>query len=181
MDIPSISFDVHHRYTPEVRDLIGQKLRAAMAVLDDRTYRLLTPGHLRRLAEIASTTAPVVSLYLQLRPKRRVGRVWQPFLFQSQDRDIATLSHPSRARGHKRRIRPHRGGVDRGAPRHGSRGCVLRLPVARSLASNRPLHSFARRRSAVASAIHTPARADAGRAGPLRARPAIARGEPILH
>ena len=77
MDIPSVAVDVHHRYTPEIRDLIDEKLRTAMAVIDDTTYRLLTPSHLRRLAEIASPNAPVLSLYLQLTPERRVGRAWR--------------------------------------------------------------------------------------------------------
>src|ERR1700730_7494631 len=79
MDIPSVAIDVHHRYTPEIRDLIDQKLRTAMAVVDDAAYRLLTPGHLRRLVEIASPDAPVLSLYLQLTPDRRVGRAWHAF------------------------------------------------------------------------------------------------------
>lgn len=50
-----------------------------MAVVDDGTYRLLTPGHLRRLAEIELSKAPVLSLYLQLTPERRVGRAWHSF------------------------------------------------------------------------------------------------------
>jgi len=76
MQVPSVYIDVHHRYTPELRDQIDGKLQTAMALADGPSYRLLTPQHLRQLASIASPQAPVLSFYLQLGPARRVGRVW---------------------------------------------------------------------------------------------------------
>jgi peptide subunit release factor 1 (eRF1) len=75
MAVPSISVSVHDRYSPEVRDRIIEKLRPTAAV-SGGTYRLLTPAHLRALAEIAPSTEPVLSFYLQLTPERRAGRGW---------------------------------------------------------------------------------------------------------
>ena len=37
---------------------------------------MLTPQHLRQLAEFESPSAPVISFYLQLTPDRRVGGAW---------------------------------------------------------------------------------------------------------
>ena len=76
MAVPSISVSVHDRYSPEVRDRIVEKLRRPAAAVAGGTYRLLTPAHLRALAEIAPATAPVLSFYLQLTPERRIGRAW---------------------------------------------------------------------------------------------------------
>jgi hypothetical protein len=76
MAAPSISVSIHDRYSPEVRDRIVEKLRTSGAVADSGTYRLLTPAHLRLLAEITAP-APVLSFYLQLTPERRVGRAWR--------------------------------------------------------------------------------------------------------
>jgi peptide chain release factor subunit 1 len=80
MSIPSFSVSVQDRYTPEVRDRILEKLQASASAVDDTAYRMLTPAHLRALAEIDSADAPVLSLYLQLTPERRAGRAWRIFL-----------------------------------------------------------------------------------------------------
>src|SRR3984893_15714385 len=77
MAVPSISVSVHDRYSPEVRDRIIEKLRPTAAAVAGGTYRLLTPAHLRALAEIAPATEPVLSFYLQLTPERRAGRGWR--------------------------------------------------------------------------------------------------------
>jgi hypothetical protein len=71
---PSASVSVHDAYTPEVRDRILERLRASM---EDTTYAILTPAHLRALAAIDSPGAPVLSLYLQLSPDRRARGAWQ--------------------------------------------------------------------------------------------------------
>jgi peptide subunit release factor 1 (eRF1) len=74
MTVPSLSVSVHDRYTPELRDRIIEKLRAAPV---EREYHLLTPAGLRALAEIHSPQVPVLSLYLQLTPDRRIKNAWQ--------------------------------------------------------------------------------------------------------
>jgi hypothetical protein len=71
---PSVSVSVHDAYTPEIRDRILERLRASM---EDTTYAILTPAHLRALAAIDSPGAPVLSLYLQLSPDRRARGAWQ--------------------------------------------------------------------------------------------------------
>lgn len=76
-EVPSVYVSVHDRYSPEIRDRIIEKLRAAMGAVDSPTYRLLSPARLRALAEFASPDAPVVSCYLQLGPERRVGGGWR--------------------------------------------------------------------------------------------------------
>lgn len=50
MSTPSLAISVHDRYSPELRDRILSKLRASIAQAP--AYRLLTPAHLRALAEI---------------------------------------------------------------------------------------------------------------------------------
>jgi hypothetical protein len=60
---------VHDRYGPEVRDKIIEKLRTPMITA---AYQILTSTHLRILAETKSTEEPVLSVYLQLSPERRV-------------------------------------------------------------------------------------------------------------
>jgi peptide subunit release factor 1 (eRF1) len=74
MTVPSMPMDVHHRYSPEVRDRILQRLRSSM---DTATYRLLTPAHLKALSEIESPDARVVSVYLRLTPERRARGAWR--------------------------------------------------------------------------------------------------------
>jgi hypothetical protein len=49
-----------------VGDRIVEKLRMPAAAVASGVYRLLTPAHLRTLAEITPTIAPVLSFYLQL-------------------------------------------------------------------------------------------------------------------
>jgi predicted Zn-ribbon and HTH transcriptional regulator len=76
MNTPSISLDHRQRYTPEVRDRVLATLRGAMQAVDQTAYRLLTPAHLRALAEFHSPDAPVLSVYLQLTPERRLRAAW---------------------------------------------------------------------------------------------------------
>jgi peptide subunit release factor 1 (eRF1) len=73
MSIPSVSIDLHDRYTPEIRDRIVEKLQASA---DDAAYHLLTPAHLRMLAATVSPDWPVLSFYLQLGPERRSRAAW---------------------------------------------------------------------------------------------------------
>src|ERR1700719_2909533 len=77
MSAPSVAIDPHHRYTPGLRDRVLGKLRASMQAVDESAYRMLTPGHLRALAELHSPQAPVLSLYLQLSPDRRATGSWR--------------------------------------------------------------------------------------------------------
>jgi peptide subunit release factor 1 (eRF1) len=77
MSTPSIVLDHRERYTPEIRDRVLVKLRDAMQAVDQTVYRLLTPAHLRALAEFHSPDAPVLSLYLQLTPERRLRAAWR--------------------------------------------------------------------------------------------------------
>jgi len=76
MNTPSIAVDHRQRYTPEVRDRVLARLRSAMEAVDQTAYRLLTPAHLRALAEFHSPDAPVLSVYLQLTPERRLRAAW---------------------------------------------------------------------------------------------------------
>lgn len=75
MSVASISLSVHDRYTPELRDKIVEKLRAEAPA--ENEYHLLSPEGLRTLALTESPDAPVLSVYLQLGPERRVGRAWR--------------------------------------------------------------------------------------------------------
>jgi hypothetical protein len=77
MSIPSLLIGGHDHYTPEIRDKILEKLRAAS--LDETAYQMLTPARLRALAEIEATGATVVSFYMQLSPDRRLGGAWRTF------------------------------------------------------------------------------------------------------
>jgi hypothetical protein len=76
MDIPSISVNRHDRYTPDLRDKIAQALGAPPA----EGYHVLTPPLLRELADTVSERAPILSLYIQLTPERRVGGAWRSYL-----------------------------------------------------------------------------------------------------
>jgi peptide subunit release factor 1 (eRF1) len=77
MAVPSLSIGVHDRYSPEVRDRIVDRLRTAITQHGGATYWLLTPAHLRLLAAVAPAPTPVLSLYLQLTPERRLGGAWR--------------------------------------------------------------------------------------------------------
>ncbi|UWU75360.1 hypothetical protein N2603_35775 [Bradyrhizobium huanghuaihaiense] len=70
----SPAIDAHHALTPELREQIVQNVRAR---LQDPPYRLLSPEHFRTLAILDTAGHPVVSLYLELTPERRVGRAWK--------------------------------------------------------------------------------------------------------
>src|SRR5258705_13979872 len=76
MSVPSLLVNEHHRFTPEMRDKVLDKLDQSARATDDPTYRMLTPHHLRHLANLESHSAPVISLYLQLTPDRRLGGAW---------------------------------------------------------------------------------------------------------
>jgi len=76
MSVPSLRVNDHHRFMPEMRDEVLDKLRQAGRATGGTTYRMLTPQDLRQLAEFESPSAPVISFYLQLTPDRRVGRAW---------------------------------------------------------------------------------------------------------
>jgi peptide subunit release factor 1 (eRF1) len=76
MNSPSLLVNEHHRFTPEMRDKVLDKLGQSARATDDPTYRMLTPHHLRHLANLESHSAPVISLYLRLTPDRRLGGAW---------------------------------------------------------------------------------------------------------
>lgn len=73
----SLAIDAHHALTPELRDRIVQNVRTRM---QEHSYRLLSPEHFRALAALDTAGPPIVSLYLQLTPERRVGRAWRSAL-----------------------------------------------------------------------------------------------------
>lgn len=77
MDIPSVSLTRHDRYTPELRDKIAQALEAPPAAAG---YHVLTAPLLLELADTVSENAPILSLYIQLTPERRVGGAWRSYL-----------------------------------------------------------------------------------------------------
>ncbi|MBJ7402548.1 MAG: hypothetical protein JHD07_04330 [Bradyrhizobium sp.] len=90
----SLAIDAHHALTPELRDRIVQNVRARM---QEHSYRLLSPEHFRALAALDTAGAPVVSLYLQLTPERRVGRAWQSALSALSHRISQTSDQAARA------------------------------------------------------------------------------------
>ena len=73
MKAHSLALDVHHPLTPQLRERIVQNVRTR---INENSYRLLSPEHFRALAQLDTGGAPLVSLYLQLTPERRVGRAW---------------------------------------------------------------------------------------------------------
>jgi len=82
MSSGTVSIGVHQDFTPEVRDRILRNLQARM---EEPSYGLLTPSHLRELSRIESEAAPILSLYLQLTPERRQGKAWRSA--------VASLAH----------------------------------------------------------------------------------------
>src|SRR3954452_9224289 len=79
MSLQTLSYGAHDRFTPEFRDKVLEKLRTAMASVDETEYRLLSSAQLRALAEIDQPEGPVLSVYLQLGGDRRTGRNWNSF------------------------------------------------------------------------------------------------------
>jgi peptide subunit release factor 1 (eRF1) len=77
MSVPSLLVNEHQRFTPEMRDKVLDKLGQSARATDDPTYRMLTPHHLRQLAQFESHAEPVISLYLQLTPDRRLHGAWR--------------------------------------------------------------------------------------------------------
>ncbi len=59
--------------SPELRDRILSRLEAERI---EPAYRLLTPAALRQLGTIQSADEPIVSLYLELTPARRLKDAW---------------------------------------------------------------------------------------------------------
>jgi peptide subunit release factor 1 (eRF1) len=88
MSIPTISIGLHDRYISEIRDRIVEKLHAS---IDDTTYRLLTPAHLRTLAATESRQAPVLSFYLQLGPERRSRAAWHAVFTSLADETVKAI------------------------------------------------------------------------------------------
>ena len=97
MSIPALSLSGHDRYTPEIRDSILEKLRAAPA--DETAYRMLSPARLRALAEIEASNAKVLSFYMQLSPDRRVGRAWHTVFSSLRDRTLKAIDDRRQRRG----------------------------------------------------------------------------------
>jgi peptide subunit release factor 1 (eRF1) len=89
MSIPSLSLGGHDHYTPEIRDRIHEKLRAAR--LDEMAYQMLTPARLRALAEIEATGAAVVSFYMRLSPDRRLAGAWRTFFSSLYDATLKPI------------------------------------------------------------------------------------------
>jgi peptide subunit release factor 1 (eRF1) len=97
MSIPALSLSGHDRYSPEIRDRILERLRAARA--DETAYRMLSPARLRALAEIEASDANVLSFYMQLSPDRRVGRAWHTFFSSLRDRTLKTIDDRRQRQG----------------------------------------------------------------------------------
>jgi peptide subunit release factor 1 (eRF1) len=89
MSTPSLATSVHDRYSPELRDRILGKLHGSIA--ETPAYRLLTPAHLRALAEIESADWPVLSLYLELSPDRRTGGAWHTVFSSLRDSTLKPI------------------------------------------------------------------------------------------
>ena len=96
MDIPALSLHPHDHYAPELRDRMLEKLHASMA--EATGYRLLTPDQLRSLAEMESPEDPVLSLYLQLSPDRRIGGTWRHFFTSMADNTLKFIDDRHRRR-----------------------------------------------------------------------------------
>jgi hypothetical protein len=64
--------------------------------VDEATYQLVTPSRLRALAEIEAGNWPVVSLYLQLSPDRRVGGGWRTYLASLSDSVLKPIAEHRR-------------------------------------------------------------------------------------
>lgn len=89
----SLAIDAHHALTPELREQIVQTVRTR---LQEPSYCLLSPEHFRNLATLDTAGPPVVSLYLQLTPERRVGDAWQS-AFSALRHQIQTMDEAARA------------------------------------------------------------------------------------
>jgi peptide subunit release factor 1 (eRF1) len=93
MTVPALVLNRRERYGPELRDRILAKLRAPA---DEAAYQLLTPARLRALAEIETGSWPVLSVYLQLSPERRVGGAWRTHLASLSDRILKPITEHRR-------------------------------------------------------------------------------------
>lgn len=72
-----MSVNRHDRYTPDLRDKIARALGAFLA---PGYHVVLTAPLLRELADTVSKSSPVLSLYIQLMPERKVGGSWRTYL-----------------------------------------------------------------------------------------------------
>jgi peptide subunit release factor 1 (eRF1) len=89
MSIPGLSLGGHDHYTPEIRDRILEKLRAADP--GGTAYQMLTPARLRALAEIEASAATVTSLCMQMTPDRRTGGAWRTFFSSLSDATLKPI------------------------------------------------------------------------------------------
>ncbi|UWU83005.1 hypothetical protein N2605_25975 [Bradyrhizobium yuanmingense] len=113
--------------------MLAKSAIKVMPVIDPRD-RLLSPEHFRGLARLDTGRAPLISLYLQLPPERRVGRAWHSAFAalihtipQTADRALrAAAESDIQAIGR----------AERPIARNGAWDCILRLPRARDLASS---------------------------------------------
>jgi len=104
--------------------LVPRLAEALRAPLSATAYHVLTPPLLRELADTVSESAPILSVYLQLTPDRRIGAA---------------------AAGFAGRVCADRAGDGRGAPRARPRRCVLRVPGNRIVAAGFRAAAAARR------------------------------------
>ena len=160
MSIPGLSLGGHDHYTPEIRDRILEKLRAADP--GGTAYQMLTPARLRALAEIEASAATVTSLYMQMTPDRRPGGAWRTFFSSLSD---ATLK-PIQDRRRREEIRSEldRIGQALEAETPGTRSwCrVLLEPEIGFVAADRRIGAVARRCMAQPATLSQAAGADAG-------------------
>ena len=65
--------------------------------MQEHPYRLLSPEHFRALAALDTAGPPIVSLYLQLTPERRVASGWRSALSALSHRISQTTDQSTRA------------------------------------------------------------------------------------
>ena len=99
---------------PDTRDALLEELRRRTTTPG---FHFLTPDHLTRLNETASSGAPVVSLYLSLSPEMRRGNAWEKAFRETTDAVLADAGEQREAvQGELDRIRET---LDAGLPRTG--------------------------------------------------------------
>src|SRR6185295_4316748 len=151
MSIPSLRVDDHHRFTPQTRDEVLDKLRRAGRATGGPTYGMLTAQH---LAEFESPSAPVISMYLQLTPDRRVGGAWAHRLQEPRCRDAGADYRQAQAREADGRAAADRGGAaSRPAGPRPRRG-LLHLPDRRAVAADRSVAAAAGLRTCGIASVH---------------------------
>ena len=78
---------------PDTRDDLLAELRRRTTTPG---YHFLSPDHLQELNDLQSDGAPIVSLYMELRPEMRVGDSWITVLKDLRDRALAASSSDDR-------------------------------------------------------------------------------------